>query len=146
MKAIAIRQPWASLIANGEKTVECRTWKTNYRGPLIVCASKGDIECGDGLVVPGGVAIAVVDLLDVQPMTKADLKGAMMDDFEPEELEEVLNGYAWHIKLAYPIVPVPTKGKLNLFELDIPLEKLPDDYEDHLGYLYITQGMTPPKA
>lgn len=146
MKAISIRQPWASLIANGEKTIECRSWKTNYRGPLVLCASKGDMECEDGLVIPGGVALAVIDLLDVKSMTKADLKGAMMDDFEPEEVEDVLRGYAWHIKLQTPILPVPVKGKLNLFEVDIPLEALPSEYEDHLAYLYLTQGMTPPKA
>lgn len=32
MKAITIKQPWATLIAKGYKEYEFRTWKTKYRG------------------------------------------------------------------------------------------------------------------
>lgn len=38
MKAITLIQPWASLIALGEKQIETRSWKTNYRGPLAIHA------------------------------------------------------------------------------------------------------------
>ena len=41
MKALTISQPYASLIANGEKWVENRTWETKYRGPLAIHAGKG---------------------------------------------------------------------------------------------------------
>ncbi len=41
MKALSIHQPYASLIANGKKWVENRSWETLYRGPLAICASKG---------------------------------------------------------------------------------------------------------
>ena len=34
MKALSIRQPWAELIMQGRKTLELRTWRTNYRGAL----------------------------------------------------------------------------------------------------------------
>lgn len=39
MKALTIRQPWASAIAAGYKTVENRTWRTRERGPIAVHAS-----------------------------------------------------------------------------------------------------------
>lgn len=48
MKAISIKQPWASLmftpnkttgIIEGLKSIETRTWRTSYRGPLLICAS-----------------------------------------------------------------------------------------------------------
>lgn len=39
MKAITIKQPWASLICEGIKDVENRTWKTNYRGRVLIHAS-----------------------------------------------------------------------------------------------------------
>ncbi|MED4600107.1 ASCH domain-containing protein [Paenibacillus validus] len=42
MKAITIHQPWASLIAIGAKRFETRSWKTNYRGPIAIHASKTD--------------------------------------------------------------------------------------------------------
>ena len=38
MKAISIQQPFAALIANEQKKLETRTWKTDYRGPLLICA------------------------------------------------------------------------------------------------------------
>jgi Zn ribbon nucleic-acid-binding protein len=39
MKAISIKQPWASLIAHGIKDIENRTWKTNFRGKIYIHAS-----------------------------------------------------------------------------------------------------------
>lgn len=38
MKFLTIRQPWASLIAVGAKTIETRSWSTSYRGPLALHA------------------------------------------------------------------------------------------------------------
>ena len=39
-KALTICQPYAELIARGEKVVENRTWPTAYRGPLAIHAGK----------------------------------------------------------------------------------------------------------
>ncbi|CAI1622745.1 ASCH domain [Serratia quinivorans] len=39
MKALSIRQPWAWLIVKGYKDIENRTWRTNYRGPVLIHAS-----------------------------------------------------------------------------------------------------------
>lgn len=78
MKALSIKQPWASLVVAGHKTVECRTWKTSYRGPLLICSSKGDFEINDGLIAPGGMGLGVVELVDVLPMTKADLEQSFL--------------------------------------------------------------------
>ena len=38
MKAITIRQPWASLIATGLKGFETRSWSTKHRGKLAIHA------------------------------------------------------------------------------------------------------------
>jgi len=40
MKTLSLTQPWASLIASGEKTFETRSWNTSYTGPLAIHASK----------------------------------------------------------------------------------------------------------
>ncbi|OCB77981.1 ASCH domain-containing protein [Flavobacterium crassostreae] len=42
MKALSIKQPWASLIAHGIKNIENRTWKTNFRGRIYLHASAKD--------------------------------------------------------------------------------------------------------
>lgn len=39
MKALTIKQPWASLIASGIKDIENRTWRTNFRGRIYIHAS-----------------------------------------------------------------------------------------------------------
>ncbi len=59
MKTLSVRQPAASEIASGRKRIEYRTWKTNYRGPLLIAASQR--KSGD---LPTGCAICVVDLVD----------------------------------------------------------------------------------
>lgn len=40
MKAITLTQPWASLIALGEKQVETRSWACYYTGPIAIHAAK----------------------------------------------------------------------------------------------------------
>lgn len=39
MKVIVVRQPWAWLIVNGFKDIENRSWRTRYRGTLLIQAS-----------------------------------------------------------------------------------------------------------
>lgn len=41
MKALSVRQPWASLIVLGLKDIENRTWWTGERGTILVHAAKG---------------------------------------------------------------------------------------------------------
>ncbi len=38
MKVLTIKEPWASLIINGYKMYEFRSWKTNYRGKILIHA------------------------------------------------------------------------------------------------------------
>ena len=39
MKVISIKEPFATLIMRGNKFIETRNWKTNYRGKLFIHAS-----------------------------------------------------------------------------------------------------------
>jgi len=79
VKALAVRQPYASLIISGSKLIENRSWATYYRGPLAIYASKtvtaADIKferefCADRNIpfpdaFPLGGIIGLVDLLGV---------------------------------------------------------------------------------
>lgn len=51
MKGLTLTQPWASLVALGEKRIETRGWETGYRGPIAIHAGKGAGPVGgeDGL-------------------------------------------------------------------------------------------------
>ena len=42
MKVITLKQPWATLIAEGLKEYEFRSWKLNYRGELLIHAGVGE--------------------------------------------------------------------------------------------------------
>ena len=38
--ALSIKQPWATLVAHGQKTVEVRGWATERRGTVLIHASR----------------------------------------------------------------------------------------------------------
>lgn len=65
MKALTISQPFASLIASGEKFVENRTWETLYRGPLAIHAGKGTqyLTKQELAEYPTGAIVAVARLV-----------------------------------------------------------------------------------
>jgi len=47
LPVFSIRQPFAWLVVNGIKDVENRSWRTNYRGPLLIHASKSMARLSD---------------------------------------------------------------------------------------------------
>lgn len=107
MRAISVKEPWASMIRAGIKTIETRTWKTNYRGPLLICASanpKSEFS---------GKAVCVVELVDCREMTKSDETDACCQIY-PE-------AKAWVLRDVQLIEPFPVKGQLRLFEVEIPV-------------------------
>jgi len=90
MRVLTIRQPWASLIALGVKTIETRSWDTKYRGPVAIHAGlrKADVteagmgpwrpllapgsECRLAATLPLGAIVAVADLTDSLPIIGRD--------------------------------------------------------------------------
>jgi activating signal cointegrator 1 len=40
LKALTMTQPWATLVALGENSIETRSWSTSYRGPLAIHSAK----------------------------------------------------------------------------------------------------------
>lgn len=40
-KVLTVKNPWALLIAQGIKDIENRTWKTNFRGRVLIHAAQG---------------------------------------------------------------------------------------------------------
>jgi hypothetical protein len=109
MRALSVRQPWASMIASGEKTIEVRTWRTDYRGALLICASSAK---GVDHTLPRGVALCIVDLVDVRPMVPAD---------EPAAHCWVQDAYAWVMTSPRAVEHARVRGQLRLFEVDLPI-------------------------
>ena len=44
MKVLTIKQPWATLIMQGYKRFEFRSWQTKYRGDLLIHAGKKNCQ------------------------------------------------------------------------------------------------------
>jgi hypothetical protein len=70
IKALTISQPYASLIARGEKSIENRNWPTNYRGRLAIHAGKGTQYLTPGQLrgYPTGCVIATAQLVACIPL------------------------------------------------------------------------------
>jgi hypothetical protein len=105
MKAISIKQPWANRIASGEKTIETRTWTTDYRGELLICSSRSPE------IRPAGYALAIARLVDSRPMRKED------EDQACCPFEEGL--FSLVLKDIRKIKAFPVKGKLGLFDVEL---------------------------
>jgi len=140
MKAISIQQPWATLIAYGEKRIEWRSWSTSYRGELLICASARDFPLDDGVVAPGGFALAVVTLADVRPFSRRDLTAACMDKMPTP------TGFAWVLHGVREIEPFPVKGRQRLFEVEPPfLRALPGACDNFSHIEFIAQLRASPE-
>ena len=114
MKALSIRQPWAWAILHGAKRVENRTWRTNYRGQILIHA--GAKRCAAGLVLPDGTPVP-------DPLDYGALLGvATIVDCVP--LAEAPAGpftegpFCWLLDDVKPFAqPIPFSGQLQLFEV-----------------------------
>lgn len=107
MRALSVRQPWATRIATARKTIELRSWQTRYRGPVIILAGA---RPWPRMVPEGplGVAVCVVDLVDMRPATQEDTDAA---NVEPPD-----GWFAWLLANPRQIAEhIPVKGKLGLY-------------------------------
>lgn len=146
MKAITIIQPWATLIALGEKRIETRSWKTSYRGELLIHAGK-KIEkrlCdrepfwstlhSHGIdsfeKIPNGAIIAKCNLVDCVKIKLEDSFLSMpRATLENEKLvcaNEYYFGdytpgrYAWILENVEMLdEPIQAKGQLNLWNYKV---------------------------
>ena len=127
MKVITIKQPWASLIAEGLKKYEFRTWNTKYRGDILIHAGKSiDKKAVErfkeyNLEYPTGCIIAKATLTDsiyvdddfvkeVGPTNPNVYKGII----ERENWE----GYGFKLENVKKIDPIYINGKLSLWDYD----------------------------
>ena len=111
MKALTVHPIFAMQIVTGIKTVEVRTWKTDYRGDILITSSAKKFHN----TIPGHV-LGVVRLANVVPFKKEHMEGALIDHMP-------FDAYAWILEDPRVIKPIPIKGKLSLWESGI-------DYND----------------
>ena len=104
IKAISIKEPYASMILYEEKTIETRTWETSYRGDILLCASKKP------KTKISGNAFAIAELVDCRPM--------LLEDEWEAACPWYCGAYSWVLKNLRVIEPFSVKGRLRLFEVE----------------------------
>jgi hypothetical protein len=110
MRALSIKQPWANMIASGEKSIETRTWATEYRGELLLVSSKTP------KIEPAGCAVAVAQLIDCRPMTKRDEGLARCSAYR--------GAFSWVLADVWAIEPFPVKGSLGIYHVSVTRQQL----------------------
>lgn len=117
MKALSVRQPWASLIASGHKSIELRSWSTKYRGPILILAGSNVWRGSEHPIIgPLGVSLCLVNLIDVRPVVASDTEAACI--VPPDGFD-----FAWVLANPREVRRVPVKGKLGLYSVDEALLK-----------------------
>ena len=127
MKVITIKQPWATLIEKGYKEYEFRTWKTKYRGDILIHAGKGidksaikRFEYLD-LEYPTGMIIAKATITDCVLVDDDFRKEIIKKDplvYKGISKKENWNGYGFKLENVKEIDPIKINGKLSLWDYD----------------------------
>ena len=126
MKCLSLKQPFADLLALGEKTTELRKWNTKFRGKFLIHASKNmDIEACERLDI------------DIDKLTKGTIIGsAFLYDVKEYQNQQEFNKdkqkhfsiiskyfdgykYSFLVKDARMFkTSIPYSGKLGFFNVD----------------------------
>lgn len=139
MRILTLWEPWATLMALGEKRIETRSWATKYRGPLAIHAAKGGLSKDElrriclgetclekhfhdalsDATFHRGHIVAVVNLAYCVPVAKIfstdALKGIWLPPKE-EAFGDYSNGrHAWMTDNLFRLPePIPYKGSQGL--------------------------------
>ena len=128
MKVLTIKQPWASLIADGYKEYEFRTWHTKYRGELLIHAGKGvdkeavkrfetyNLEYLKGCII---AKVNMTDCVNVDDKLRKELK-------EKDELvyrgiqnkNKNKDEYGFKLENVKKIKPISINGQLGFWNYD----------------------------
>lgn len=110
LKALSLKQPWANMVASGDKTIETRKWPTDYRGPLLIVSSKSPA------IPPAGYALAIATLVDCRPMTSADEIAAKCHFYQ--------GAYAWVLRDVRRVKPFLVHGRLGIYDVPVPEDEM----------------------
>ena len=130
MKVLSLTEPYATLIKNGIKTIETRSWKTSYRGKLYIHASSTKIpkEYKENKKIMSlvdlnelnyGNIICSCELVDCIEMTEEFIEEIKKNKNEYITGIYAIGRYAWILKNIQVLdKPIKAKGHLGIWSLD----------------------------
>ena len=153
IRALTIRQPWASAIAVGAKRIETRSWQTSWRGTLLIhaglnrsairyparhhdtwAALQGKLDVDD---MPLGAIIAIAELADcVATYDMVGYSGLIKnigwDELRLGDYSDGRYGLVLSNVRALP-EPVPCRGKQGLWKPPVDVLAAVNDQMDAKG-------------
>ena len=124
MKVLSIKEPFATLIKDGIKIYETRSWKTNYRGEIYIHASKTISKSENtpkakkylkSKINPGYI-LCKCELIDCIPMTKEFIDYIKNNTNENDYGKYSEERFAWKLKVIEILkTPIKANGKLGIW-------------------------------
>lgn len=127
MKVLTIKQPWATLIMQKDKRFEFRSWKTNYRGELLIHAGKGvDKEAMVRLKkylpdnLPYGKILGKVNLVNCRKIDKNFKEELLKENKDIYTDSSFRENYGFELEDVEVFGnPIEAKGMLGLWNYDL---------------------------
>jgi hypothetical protein len=125
IKAISLWEPWATLIALGKKRYETRSWKTFYRGPLLICAAKKKLPFIEIASLLHSFQLTIDDLHYGRAIAIVDLAVIFTTDYIHDAIDAIekkvgdfsSGRYAWKLDNVRKFEKPPwIRGKQGLFD------------------------------
>ena len=120
MKALSLKQPFAELILEGRKKIELRNWNTKFRGEFFIHTSKNSdkesMKRFGFTNLPSGFIVGKANLIGVK--TYGDEEEHAKDK-DLHLASSSWGNYGFILKNPKRIDPIPFKGQLNFFEVDL---------------------------
>ena len=125
MKVLTLKQPWATLVAEGIKKYEFRSWKTNYRGKLLIHAGasidKEDMKKYKHLNYnfPSKRILAIVEIEDCLEIND-ELNKKIINENNIAYGNKKRSGFAWKLKNIKKInYDKEISGQLGLWNINL---------------------------
>lgn len=124
MRVITLKQPWATLVAEGLKKYEFRSWKLNYRGEILIhagkCVDKDAMKNFEHLSLkyPHSRIVAKVKILDCIELNDKINKQIIEENELVYGHKYDRTGYAWKLELIEKINDETTvSGKQGIWNI-----------------------------
>ena len=128
LKCLSVSQPFADLIISGKKIIELRNWNTNFRGEFLIHApikirteDSKRLKINEKLVT--GAIIGKAELYEVKKYNSIkEIKTDQKFHLASKNFHD--RTYGFMLKNSKSLrIPIPYKGQLGFFEIDLPKTK-----------------------
>ena len=128
LKCLSVSQPFADLIISGKKIIELRNWNTNFRGEFLIHApikirteDCKRLKINKKLVT--GAIIGKAELYEVKKYNSIkEIKTDQKFHLASKNFHD--RTYGFMLKNSKSLrIPIPYKGQLGFFEIDLPKTK-----------------------